>query len=64
MKIKMPLFIFLLMFISCNDNAGKDDKDVIQVEAKALRAWPGTTSTLSIISDGIFSVTSLDPAVA
>ncbi|MEG2613553.1 MAG: hypothetical protein RR996_00775 [Alistipes sp.] len=64
MKIKMPLFIFLLMLISCNDNDGKDDKDVIQVEAKALRAWPGTTSTLSIISDGIFSVTSLDPAVA
>lgn len=64
MKIKMPLFILLLMFVGCNDNDVKDDKDVIEVEAKALRLWPGTTTTLSIISDGTFSVTSLDPAVA
>lgn len=64
MKIKIPFFALLLILVSCNENDGKDKKDVIKVETETIHVWPGNTDNFSIISDGTFSVTSLDPAIA
>ena len=63
MKIKILLLILLPMLVGCNDNE-KENKNMIKVEADAIHLWPGSTKTVSIISDGSFSVKSSDPTVA
>lgn len=64
MKAWIPFSLLLLVLISCNANDGKEEKDVIKIDAETIHVWPGNTRTLSIVSDGTFTVTSLDPAVA
>lgn len=61
MKNIFPFILLLLMLLGCN---GKEKSDGIRVGTDELHLWPGTTKTLSILTNGTFSIESLDPTIA
>lgn len=61
MKNKLPLFILLLMLVSCN---GDENSNEIKVATDEIHLWPGTSKTLSILTKGTYSLESLDPTIA